>query len=110
MTFDARKEARTFEDLAKNRIDTTDGLNANMALAKEWANLSQSERNITGQALMHDYSNHNWDGLPKPVINLDADGNCNSIDFKASNLDFHKGPKHVKVSNDGDVAIWVSAD
>jgi len=109
MTFDAHKEATTLENLAKDRLDTTDGLAANMALAKEWGNLSQSERNITAQSLVKDYDNNCLNGLPKPTIHLDADGNCNSIDFKASHLDFHKGAHQVTVSNDHDVAIWVSS-
>lgn len=110
MPFDAHAHAGTLEHLAKNRLDTSDGLNANIALAQEWSNLSQKERNDTASALVQDYSNHKWNTLPQPVIHLDQDGNCNAIDFTASRLDINKGPHHVKVSNDGDVATWVSAD
>ena len=110
MPFDAHEHASTLEHLAKNRLDTSDGLNANIALAREWSNLSPKERKDTANALVEDYSNAKWDTLPKPVIHLDPDGNCNAIDFIASRLDTKKGPHHVKVSNDGDLATWVSAD
>ena len=108
MPFDAH-EANTLEHLAKNRMDTKDGLAENMALAKEWANLSQTQRNETGKAIVKDFANSKWDALPKPTIHLDKNGNCNAIDFTSSHLDFKSGPKHLSVANDGDAAIWVSS-
>jgi hypothetical protein len=110
MAFDSHQEASKLDHLAKDRLDTKNGLDANIALAREWGNLSPSERNVTAKALNQDFNNHKWNGLPKPEIHLDADGNCNFIDFKASHLDFHQGPKHVTLSNDHEIAIWVSAD
>jgi hypothetical protein len=109
MPFDAHQEASTLDHLAKNRIDTKDGLAENMALAKEWANLTQSQRNETGKAVVEDFASSKWNTLPKPTIHLDENGDCNAIDFSSSHLDFRSGPKHVKVANDGEKAIWVSS-
>ena len=109
MPFDAHKEAATLEQLVKNRMDTKDGLPENMALAKEWANLSQAERNETGKAIVADFANSKWDAWPKPTIHLNENGDCDAINFTSSHLDFKSGPKHVKVANDGEKAVWVSS-
>jgi len=90
MQFDAKKEADTLENLAKERIDTgkSDDHAANNKLANEWLSLNPEQRAQVGKELVSKYDNSDWNSLPRPHMQYDAKGECIGIDFTASALDF----------------------
>jgi len=95
MPFDAAKEAEKIEQLAKERLDTSDatkGQEIASKLSAELMNLDRSQLRAVLTELKSKYNNSSWDTLPVPQEITDERGVVVGIGFRASHLDFSSGP------------------
>jgi len=95
MAFDAGKKAEEIEELAQQRLDTTDatkGQEIQNKLHDELLHMDPSQRRAVLTELKNRYDNHSWDTLPVPKELVDERGVVVGIGFRASHLDFKSGP------------------